>query len=234
MTLLIFAAVVGVPVSALAYGFSAQVHVQYGNYDRAIEHAERAVRLSPFDPFNYNAYLAQAFSYFMTGRFEDGVRFGKLAVQSNATLSPCHSMLVANLVESARLLAKVPASYVALGAAFLAIPLELSFERLLRARGDSYYCIEAAARRLDLRRVETVYSSDVNAADMMSFYVATHEAIRENGRRRILPIPVANSTRASFMVLHDGRIHFDGSAADLRASNDRYLREFLCLTLPPW
>jgi adenylate cyclase len=61
------------------------------------------VRLSPFDPFNYNAYTAQAFSYFLTRRFEDGVRFGKRAVQSNPTLSPCHAMLVANLVMANRM-----------------------------------------------------------------------------------------------------------------------------------
>jgi tetratricopeptide (TPR) repeat protein len=89
--------------SALAYGFSAQVHVQFGNYDRAIQHAERAVRLSPFDPFNYNAYMAQAFSYFLTDRFAEGINFGKLAVQSNPTLSPCHAMLIADLVMADRL-----------------------------------------------------------------------------------------------------------------------------------
>ncbi len=61
------------------------------------------MRLSPFDPFNYNAYTAQAFSYFLTRRFEDGVRFGKRAVQSNPTLSPCHAMLVANLVMADRM-----------------------------------------------------------------------------------------------------------------------------------
>jgi phospholipid/cholesterol/gamma-HCH transport system ATP-binding protein len=67
-----------------------------------------------------------------------------------------------------------------------------------------------------------------------AFYVATHEAVRENGRRRVQTIPEATSPRTTFMVLHDGRIRFDGSAADLRASKDAYLREFLCLTLPPW
>ena len=77
--------------------------------------------------------------------------------------------------------------------------------------------------------------SDADFAQIRdAFYVATHEAVRENGRRRILTIPAAAPTRASFMVLHDGRIHFDGSAAELRASKDGYLREFLFLTLPPW
>jgi hypothetical protein len=40
--------------------------------------------------------------------------------------------------------------------------------------------------------------------------------------------------RAEFMVLHDGRIRFDGSATKLLASRDPYLMDFLFRTLPPW
>jgi hypothetical protein len=36
------------------------------------------------------------------------------------------------------------------------------------------------------------------------------------------------------MVLHDGRICFEGSASELLASPEAYLREFLFMTLPPW
>jgi ABC-type transporter Mla maintaining outer membrane lipid asymmetry ATPase subunit MlaF len=36
------------------------------------------------------------------------------------------------------------------------------------------------------------------------------------------------------MVLHQGRIHFEGSAAELQASTDAYLRNYLLNTLPPW
>jgi ABC-type transporter Mla maintaining outer membrane lipid asymmetry ATPase subunit MlaF len=36
------------------------------------------------------------------------------------------------------------------------------------------------------------------------------------------------------MVLHDGRICFDGTAAALMTSADPYLRSFLHKTLPPW
>jgi len=35
-------------------------------------------------------------------------------------------------------------------------------------------------------------------------------------------------------VLHEARICFDGSAAELLASQDSYLKEFLFMTLPPW
>ena len=36
------------------------------------------------------------------------------------------------------------------------------------------------------------------------------------------------------MVLHEGRIYFEGSGSELRASQDSYLKEFLFMTLPPW
>jgi ABC-type transporter Mla maintaining outer membrane lipid asymmetry ATPase subunit MlaF len=36
------------------------------------------------------------------------------------------------------------------------------------------------------------------------------------------------------MVLYDGRICFEGTATALQASTDRYLQEFLFMTLPPW
>ena len=39
---------------------------------------------------------------------------------------------------------------------------------------------------------------------------------------------------ADFMVLHDGRIHFDGTSEELLASPDPYLKELLFMTLPPW
>jgi ABC-type transporter Mla maintaining outer membrane lipid asymmetry ATPase subunit MlaF len=36
------------------------------------------------------------------------------------------------------------------------------------------------------------------------------------------------------MVLHDGRIVFEGPAAELLSSEDPYLKKFLYKTLPPW
>ena len=48
------------------------------------------------------------------------------------------------------------------------------------------------------------------------------------GRRRDGP------ALAEFMVLHEGRIHFHGTAAELLASTDPYLERFLYRTLPPW
>ena len=87
---------------------------------------------------------------------------------------------------------------------------------------------------IKLRDLEHVTSIVVTHQIRDAFYVATHEAVRDNGRLRILVSPEHQSTHARFMVLHQGQICFEGSAAELRASKDAYLREFLFMTLPPW
>ena len=67
-----------------------------------------------------------------------------------------------------------------------------------------------------------------------AYYVATHEAIRADGRVRIVTADAAKADNAEFMFLHDGRIHFEGTAAELLASRDPVLKTFLFMTLPPW
>ena len=85
-----------------------------------------------------------------------------------------------------------------------------------------------------LRDLEQVTSILVTHQIRDAFYVATHEATRTNGRPQILTATGAKAERARFMVLHDGRICFEGSTAELWASRDGYLQQFLFMTLPPW
>jgi phospholipid/cholesterol/gamma-HCH transport system ATP-binding protein len=84
-----------------------------------------------------------------------------------------------------------------------------------------------------LRDLEHVTSIAVTHQIRDAFYVATHEAVRTNDRVQILSA-AEKAERVTFMVLNEGRIHFEGSAAELQASRDGYLREFLFMTLPPW
>jgi phospholipid/cholesterol/gamma-HCH transport system ATP-binding protein len=86
-----------------------------------------------------------------------------------------------------------------------------------------------------LRDLQGVTSIVVTHQIRDAFYVATHEAIRENGELRIVSLPDGRaSDDGSFMVLHEGRIAFKGSATELLESKDPYLQEFLFMTLPPW
>ena len=63
-------------------------------------------------------------------------------------------------------------------------------------------------------------------------YLATHAAERAgDGSVRVVG---EETSRATFLVLHGGKIMFEGTAAELFASTDPYLRRFLYRTLPPW
>jgi phospholipid/cholesterol/gamma-HCH transport system ATP-binding protein len=85
-----------------------------------------------------------------------------------------------------------------------------------------------------LRDLQRVTSIVVTHQIRDAFYVAHHQARLEAGRLVIRTLADNEASRATFMVLHDAQIRFEGTAAELRASQDRYLREFLFMTLPPW
>jgi len=85
-----------------------------------------------------------------------------------------------------------------------------------------------------LRDLEQVTSIVVTHQIRDAIYVATHQATRTGDVSSITVARNENAEQVVFMVLHDGRIYFQGSAAELRASRDRYLRQFLFMTLPPW
>jgi phospholipid/cholesterol/gamma-HCH transport system ATP-binding protein len=82
------------------------------------------------------------------------------------------------------------------------------------------------AEVIKLRDLEHVTSILVTHQLEDAFYVATHEAVRQNGRHTIVPAD-QKADEAEFLMLKDGRIHFEGSAVELRASEDPYLKRFL-------
>jgi phospholipid/cholesterol/gamma-HCH transport system ATP-binding protein len=67
-----------------------------------------------------------------------------------------------------------------------------------------------------------------------AFYIATHGAVRQDGRIQIVSLDDVRAAHAEFMVLHEGRIQFHGNAQELLASQEPFLKEFLYRTLPPW
>jgi adenylate cyclase len=69
--------------SALALGFSSIVRAWNGDDAIAVEHAQRAIRLSPFDPLRYLPYVGLAYAHFAAGRFEGTVAAASLATQAN-------------------------------------------------------------------------------------------------------------------------------------------------------
>jgi adenylate cyclase len=69
--------------SALALAFSSIVRAWKGDDAIAVKQANRALRLSPFDPLVYLPYVGLAYANFAAGRFEETVAAASLATQSN-------------------------------------------------------------------------------------------------------------------------------------------------------
>jgi phospholipid/cholesterol/gamma-HCH transport system ATP-binding protein len=85
-----------------------------------------------------------------------------------------------------------------------------------------------------LRDLQQVTSIVVTQQIRDGFYIATHRAERVGDGMRIVTVDEKEPALADFMVLHEGRIQFQGTAAELLASQNPYLQRFLYRTLPPW
>jgi tetratricopeptide (TPR) repeat protein len=86
--------------SSLALGFSSIVRAWKGDDATAVEQAERAIRLSPFDPLLYLPYVGLAYAHFAAGHFEEAAAAAGRASQSNPRFSMpyvLHAGALANL-----------------------------------------------------------------------------------------------------------------------------------------
>jgi TolB-like protein len=81
-----------------ALSCSALIMSFWGRAEAAVERAERALRLSPFDFFNYVAYNALAVSYFTMGRYEASRDAARLSLNVNPRFVVSHLFLTAALV----------------------------------------------------------------------------------------------------------------------------------------
>ena len=80
---------------------------------------------------------------------------------------------------------------------------------------------------IKLRDIDGVTSMIVTHQLRDAFYIATHEARQVNGQLEFELAAAERSARTKFTMLKDGGIAFEGTAAELRASPDPYLRTFL-------
>jgi tetratricopeptide (TPR) repeat protein len=69
--------------AAAVLGFDALTRAVCGSYDAAIEHAEKALQLSPLEPLAYHAALALALACLLSGRPEEAVAHARKAIEGN-------------------------------------------------------------------------------------------------------------------------------------------------------
>ena len=80
---------------------------------------------------------------------------------------------------------------------------------------------------IKLRDLEGVSSIVVTHQLRDAFHIATHEAVRRDGKVEFVPASDAALARTEFMMLREGTIAFEGPAQELRETTDEYLRAFL-------
>jgi phospholipid/cholesterol/gamma-HCH transport system ATP-binding protein len=89
------------------------------------------------------------------------------------------------------------------------------------------------AEIVKLRDLERVTSIVVTHQLPDAFYIATHEAVQQNGRIDIVPASTSKCNEAEFIMLKNGRLYFHGHAGELKRTADPYLRSFLTGWVPP-
>ena len=82
------------PNSAFAWARSGWLRIFRGDAEAAIQHFNRALRLSPFDPMASNWWLGIGCAHFMAKRYEQAVEWQEKAVFANPAAAWIHRTLV--------------------------------------------------------------------------------------------------------------------------------------------
>ncbi len=91
------------PSSALTYILGSVMLGWGGEADRAIEWSKRGMRLSPFDPWAFAAFDAQAMGHFHRGRYDEACRAAYRSVHANPRHSITYVQLAAALAKLGRM-----------------------------------------------------------------------------------------------------------------------------------
>jgi adenylate cyclase len=91
------------PSSVHAHGHGAVINLWAGNYETAIDLAERSLRLSPLDPLSVMPLGAMAGARHMIGDDEEAITIARRAVQIYPTHTPSHLITIASLMRLGRI-----------------------------------------------------------------------------------------------------------------------------------
>jgi TolB-like protein/class 3 adenylate cyclase len=88
--------------SALVLGFDALTRCICAAYDKAIEHAEKAIRLSPLEPLRFYAEFALSLAFLLTDRSDEAVASALKSLEGNQNFAFAHCVLALGLVRLGR------------------------------------------------------------------------------------------------------------------------------------
>jgi phospholipid/cholesterol/gamma-HCH transport system ATP-binding protein len=92
---------------------------------------------------------------------------------------------------------------------------------------DPITALTVDAEIIKLRDLEGVSSIVVTHQLRDAFYIATHEATAGPDGVQFGPVSPERRAQTEFLMLRDRGVGFEGTADELRASEDEYLKTFL-------
>jgi tetratricopeptide (TPR) repeat protein len=84
------------PNLSAAWNLSGWVRAYRGELQLAIEHHERAMRLSPLDPNLYNMHVGMGFAHFLAGRFDEASSWSRRALHEQPNFPAANRILAAS------------------------------------------------------------------------------------------------------------------------------------------
>jgi adenylate cyclase len=90
------------PSSAAAFYWAAIIHASSGNFAAVTANADRALRLSPFDPVAFVAHLALGHAAFPEARYSEAASHYAKAVQANPRFSALYFCQAVSLALAGR------------------------------------------------------------------------------------------------------------------------------------
>jgi adenylate cyclase len=91
------------PSSAIAHTVSAVLNLMLSRHDKAQYHAERSLRLSPFDPLRYISETTSAAAKLATGQNEAALACARRGLEANPVFAPCLTTVALCLVRLGRI-----------------------------------------------------------------------------------------------------------------------------------
>jgi TolB-like protein/Tfp pilus assembly protein PilF len=91
------------PNGAQVLAFSSMMHSIVGDRDIAIDHAQKSIRLGPFDPLRVNALNSLCRVEFQSAHYEESMGYALRAIQAAPGLTSLHVFLAANYVRLGRM-----------------------------------------------------------------------------------------------------------------------------------
>ena len=91
------------PNLAAAWLLSGLVKISSGEHEAAIERIERAIRLSPFDPFSFVAYSLIGLCHFLAGRYEEALSWAEKSILEQPNWVPALRRVAASHAMAGRM-----------------------------------------------------------------------------------------------------------------------------------